>query len=225
MRIPMIVVALAALSGVAAADSKSDDKTERVEWGFGARVRRSHASVGFQKLFVGGTPGSATQDGAGIEFTRRTHRVELVIGIGYDPLDGRDGYYLEKGKDPIEPGTVDYYEFDDLKWLTFEITAISRLQLHKILGIRFGAGIGAGVIRGEVRQTDALCTSERLQRDCIRDPAAQDVDKPVDLWPVMPVVNVLVGVEFRPIRAIALFADVGFHTVPNVSAGATFYLW
>lgn len=207
------------------ADSTTVIAQPQPEWGFGAAVRRSHVSGGVQRLFVGDTPGSATQDGASLVFTRRTEQVEIVLGIGYDPLNGRDGYYLEKNEDPLLPGSVDYVEFDDLSWFTVELTAIGHLQIHKILSVRYGAGLGLGLVRGEMRKTDALCTSDDLQNDCARDPMGTDVDRPVDLLPVLPVVNVLAGVELRPVRPVSLHVDVGLHTVPYVGAGATFYLW
>lgn len=219
------VVGVITLASVSEVRADSPTAAPETEWGFGASVRRSHVSRGIQKLFVGDSPGSATQDGASIEFTRRTEQVEIVFAVGYDPLNGRDGYYLEKNEDPLLPGSVDYVEFDHLQWLTVELTAVGRLNIHKILALRYGAGLGLGIVRGEMRQTDALCTSDDLQRDCMIDPDATDVDKPIDLWPVLPVVNVLAGVELRPFRALSIHADVGFHTVPYVGAGATLYLW
>jgi hypothetical protein len=222
----LVAGVLGALATTASADgSKTESTKQDIDWGFGAKVRRSHASKRFQKLFVGDTPGPATQDGVGVEFTRRIERVEIVLGLGFDRLDGRDGYYLEKGEDPLEPGTVDYLDFDRLSWFTIEVTAVGHLQLHKILGLRYGAGLGVGIVRGEARKTDALCTSDNLQQDCVLDPLGTDVDKHVDLWPVLPVVNLLAGVEFRPMRALAIYVDAGLHTVPYVSAGATLYLW
>jgi hypothetical protein len=39
------------------------------------------------------------------------------------------------------------------------------------------------------------------------------------------VLNVLAGLELRPVRWFALHAEVGLHSVPYVGAGLTLYLW
>jgi hypothetical protein len=223
----LTILALAAGSPAHADETKKVTVSleEEVDWGFGAKVRRSHVSAGVQRLFVGDTPGSATQDGIGVEFVKRTKQVDLVIGVGFDRLDGRDGYYSEKDEDPTQPGNVDQYVFQELMWLTVEFTAVGHLPIHKILSIRYGAGLGIGIPRGEVRKTDAICTSDDLQRDCAEDPMAVDVNERVDLWPVLPVVNLLAGVELRPVKPIAIYADVGLHSAPHVAAGVTLFLW
>jgi hypothetical protein len=223
-----VLVGTGSLGGLAFAEPAASEAAappERVEWGFGAQVRRSHMSLRVQKFFVGDSPGPATQDGVGVVFTRRVERVEIVFGLGYDRLDGRDGYYLDLGGDPTAPGKVDHVDFRKLSWFTAEITAVGRVRLHQILALRYGAGLGIGLVRGEIRKTDALCTGADLERDCVLDPAGMQVDEPADVPPVLPVVNVLLGVELRPVRRVAVHLDVGLHTVPYVGAGMTLYLW
>jgi hypothetical protein len=215
---------IAVTSSTARADDAAAPR-DVIDWGLGAKVRRSHVSEAIQELFVEDSPGAAPQDGAGIELTRRQRQLEVVFGIGYDRLDGRDGFYLEKGGDPLTPGDVDEVVFDHLEWFTAELTIVGHAMAHRILGIRYGGGIGLGYMRGEVRRTDAICTGGDLDRDCVRDPAGMQVDDPVDLLPVMPVVNVLVGLELRPSRFVAVYADLGLHTVPYVAVGLTLYPW
>ncbi|MCA9679880.1 MAG: hypothetical protein H6709_08820 [Kofleriaceae bacterium] len=202
-----------------------DDDSSPVDWGVGVQAHRGHVSRGLQKLFVDDSPGGATQDGGGITFTRRGKQLELVIGLGFDPLDGVDGYYLKKSGTATTAGDVDYMEFHQLQWFTADFTVVGRLSLHKILALRYGAGLGFGVVRGEARKTDAICTSDRLQQDCMIDPNAVDVDVPADIPPVLPVVNLLVGAELRPFRFLSVYVDAGLHSVPYVGAGVTLYLW
>lgn len=220
-----VLVCTSSIGSQAALADEDADENDRVEWGIGAQVRRSHMFLRLQKFFVGDSPGPATQDGAGLAFTRRVKQVEIVFGLGYDRLDGRDGYYLELGGDPLVAGDVDYVDFRKLSWFTVEVTAIGRLRIHKILALRYGAGLGIGVLRGQLRKTDALCTGTELERDCVLDPAGMQVDEPAKLPPVLPVVNALVGLELRPFRPVAIHLDVGLHTVPYVGAGVTLYLW
>ena len=206
---------------------KADEATDEnpVEWGVGAQARRSRVSVRLQKIFLDGSPGPATQDGGTINFVRRTKQLDIVLGFGYDPINAVDGYYLSKGGDPLDPGDADFVSFDDkLSWYTFDVSFIGRAKLHKILALRFGAGVGVGAIRGHGYRTSAICTSDQLQRDCAPDPAGQRQEERIDV-PVFPVLNVLTGLELRPVRWLALDIDVGIHTAPYVAVGVTLYPW
>lgn len=223
------VVCLASVVGapaLASADKvdKAPDENP-VEWGVGAQARRSRVSVRLQKLFLDGSPGPATQDGGSVTFVRRSKQIDIVLGFGYDPIHAVEGYYLSLGGDPMESGDADYVTFDDkLSWFTFDVSFIGRAKLHKILSLRFGAGVGIGVIRGNGYRTSAICTSDQLQRDCAPDPDGERQDKRIDV-PVFPVLNVLTGLELRPVRWLALHLDVGLHTAPHVAVGLTLYPW
>ena len=220
--VALVALVLASTSPAGAEPSEPKDKTA---WGMGAKVRRAQISPWVQKLFLDSTPGTATMDGAGLDFTRRNGSSEVVFGFGYDRLDAREGYYLEKGGDPLVPGKVDHVTFEKPRWYTAELTVISHARIHKLLEFRYGAGIGVGLVRGKVLKTDALCTGSNLQQDCMINPAGLEVDKPASIPPVLPVINVLVGLQFRPFDFLHLHIDAGLHTVPYASVGATLYLW
>lgn len=219
------LVCLVCVVGVPAV-ATADDKPEKpIEWGIGAQVRRSHVSVGLQKIFLDDSPGAATQDGGDVVFVRRSHALDVVVGFGYDPIHAVEGYYLSKGGDPMVSGDVDYVTVDKkLSWFTVDFTFIGRAKLHKVLSLRFGAGLGLGLIRGHAYRTSAICTSERIQRDCMVDPAGERQDEPVNV-PVLPVLNLVTGLELRPVRWFAIHADVGLHTAPYVGVGLTLYPW
>jgi hypothetical protein len=230
MRTTCVLLSSFTLLAATAAPALADDKvtvseSELVEWGFGAHVRQLHASRWVLERFWEDVPGGAKENGVALDFTRRTRSLEFVFSLGYDELDARDGNYLELGEDPVEPGTVAYLDFQKLAQITIEATIVGRAKLHKILALRYGAGLGVGIVRGEVIQTDMLCASDRIQTDCTVDPDGEKTEEPADVPPVLPVVNIQVGVELRLVKPIALYADVGIHSVPFVSAGATFYLW
>lgn len=217
-------------SATARADDKGEpieppDKTEKTAWGMGAKVRRSYVPSSIQRLFMEDTPGAATMDGAGIDFARRNGSTEVVFGFGYDRLDAREGYYLEKGGDPLVAGKVDYVTFRRPHWYTVELTAVTHARIHKFLEFRFGGGIGIGWIRGTVRKTDAVCTGPSIQQDCMLDPAGIEVNKPADVPPVLPIVNLVVGLKFRPFDFLHIHVDAGLHLVPYLSVGVQLYLW
>jgi hypothetical protein len=230
MRYPCILLmscaALVGATPAALADEKvTVSESELVEWGFGAHVRQLHGSRWVLERFWEDVPGGARENGIGIDFTRRSPKLEFVFTLGYDELDARDGNYLELGEDPLEPGTVANLDFQKLSQITIEGTIIGRAKIHKILALRYGAGLGVGIVRGEVIQTDQLCTSEDIQESCTADPDGDKQNEPADVPPVLPVVNILLGVELRLVKPIALHLDAGIHTVPFVKAGVTLYLW
>jgi len=220
------VVPLALIVGVAV-PARADDEApkEKPAWGFGAKVRRSYVTPYVQELFMGDTPGTATMDGAGFDFSRRTGGSEVVFGFGYDKLIAQEGYYLEKGGDPLVAGKVDYVTFRKPHWYTVEVGVVNHVRIHKVLEFRYGAGIGLGVVRGAVRKTDALCTGSNLEQDCMIDPNGVEVNKKADIPPVLPVVNVLVGLQLRPVEFLHIHIDAGLHTVPFVTVGVSLYLW
>ena len=56
------------------------------------------------------------------------------------------------------------------------------------------------------------------------DPLGERQDEPVNV-PVLPVLNLVTGIELRPVRWLAIHADVGLHTAPYVGVGLTLYPW
>jgi hypothetical protein len=221
-----IVLALLGTASRTSADSTVRvSEGEPTSWGLGVKVRRWWVTDTLQQIFVEKGPGTSSNDGAGLDFARRQGNTEISFGFGYDRLDGREGYYLEKGADPTMPGNVDYVTFDRLQSFSAEVTVVTHYQIHKLLELRFGAGLGIGYLRGELRKTDAICTSDRLQQDCMIDPAAMEVNEPAKLLPVLPVVNALVGLQLVPFDAVHIHVDAGLHSVPFVGGGVTFYFW
>lgn len=234
--VPVVCLAALGLPAVASADERDkkkaaerddDDRVDDdpIRWGLGVQARRSRVSVRLQKVFLDGTPGPATQDGGGVTFVRRTRALDIVLGFGGDQINPVDGYYLSTGGDPMESGDADLVEFDaKLKWYTFDISFIGHAKAHKVLAFRFGAGVGLGVIRGHGYRTSAICTSNDLQNDCVTDPMGERQNERIDV-PVFPVLNVLLGVELRPARWLAIDLDAGLHTAPYLGLGVTIFPW
>ncbi len=222
----LIIVSLFLVSSVAhAEDKKSLSSAPQGHWGVGIKARSWRVSKRLQQQFMEVSPGPATGRGIGFDFTRRTGDIELAFGFGYDTLNGQDGYYVDNGGDPTVAGDTDYNEFDKLEWFTAEFTVVGHAKIHKFLEFRFGAGIGVGMMRGEMRKTDALCSTYRVPESCMIDPNAVDVDKPADIPPVLPVINMLVGLELTPFDWLHVYIDAGIHSTPYVGGGVTLYLW
>lgn len=211
------------MAAPAAADKKSESSSDETYWGFGVKARQWRLSKRVQKIFVEDSPGPATDKGAGLDLIRRRGGLEFSFGFGYDRLTLKDGYYVEKGGDPLRPGDTDYIEFDQFAWITAEVSVANNWAIHPNLALRMGGGIGIGWLLGQMRKTDALCTGPRAQQDCMLDPFAVDRDAPAEIPPVLPVVNVFVGAQVRPFSFMAVNIDVGLHSTPYLGVGAVIY--
>lgn len=197
----------------------------KADFGFGVSGRQIQLTRGFMEIFTEEAPPGTRTDGVSVEFARRGKDLEFVLGFGYDNLEATNGNYLQSGGDPSVAGQVDYTNFTGFHWFSVDATLVSYLELHRILSIRYGAGLGVGVVRGEVTRTDQICSSDNLRRDCVPDPNGEQQQEVVDLPPALPIIHAHAGLQFRPLKGLALNIDAGIRNVPYLGASAMFYLW
>ena len=195
--------------------------TKEKRWGIGFRGRYMTLPIKIQELFMGDVPGRAIQRGFGIDLIRRSGNLELILSFGRDRLNGKEGYYLELGADPTTLGKVDYVEFDNFRWWTADFSFIWHTNLSDMLALRYGAGLGVGKFWGAIVQTDAVCTGPNIQRECQLEPSA--VPERADLPPAFPVVNVIMGFQFRPSKHFSINVDAGLHTTLYAGASTAIY--
>jgi hypothetical protein len=199
------------------------------EYGLGVRVRTVFVPKPILELFVEEASGGVFQPGFGLELSRRKGNFELVLGLEYESLSPDDGFWLDKGDDPNDPEeTPDFLEFNDLAWVTADIAFIFNAALTESLSFRYGAGLGIGVVLGEVLQTDSTCTpgTDDIQEDCTPDQTGapgRQLNDPADLPPVFPVVDLIVGLQFRPIDKLTLNVETGIRTVGFFGVSSTYY--
>ena len=223
LRTFIVLSLLLGTSTLHAEEKKSEGS--KGQWGIGVTYRAWRVSKRLQEQFMEESAGPASGRGVGFDFSRRNKDIEFSFGFGYDDLNGQDGYYVDNGGDPTVVGDTDYNTFHKLKWYTAEITVVGHASIHKFLEFRFGAGIGAGLIRGKMRKTDAICSTYSVPQSCMIDPNAVDVDEPASIPPVLPVINMLVGVQLTPFKWLHLHLDAGIHSTPYIGGGMSLYLW
>jgi hypothetical protein len=208
-----------------AAETEADLAPSAVEWGVGARLRWIFVPRGLIELFLADAASGVGSPGFGLEAVRRKGDLEIALGLEYESLSPADGFYREKGGDD-SPGSVsaktDFTEFDGFSWLTLDATIVLHRQLAPKFFLRYGAGLGFGILLGEVRQTDAICTSADVADDCVAATSGQ-VDDPADTPPVFPVVNLLVGGQYRHDDKLSFNLELGLRTVFYTGVGATYY--
>jgi hypothetical protein len=90
--------------------------------------------------------------------------------------------------------------------------------------LRYGGGFGLGVLLGDVLQTDAICTGRNVNDPgvCMVDPNAAQVNEPADVPPVFPVINVVGGVQFRPMPQLLINLELGLRTAPYLGLGTQY---
>ena len=198
----------------------------RAEYGIGVRFRTVYVPKFMLELFVEEASSGVFEPGFGLELSRRKGNFELVLGFEYESLSPENGFWLDKDADPNVPEeTPDLLEFDDFSWITADLAFLFNAALNDQLTFRYGAGLGIGVVLGEVLQTDSTCVAgtDDIREDCMENPNGAQVDEPADLPPVFPVVNLIVGLQWRPIEKLSVNLETGFRTVGFFGLSSNYY--
>ncbi|HTE56375.1 MAG TPA: hypothetical protein VK698_36225 [Kofleriaceae bacterium] len=210
--------------------AEEKQKTEvRAEYGIGLRFRTVYVPKAVFELVVEEASSGILRPGFGLELARRKENFELVIGLEYENVSPDNGYWLDKGDDPNVAGeTPDYLEFDGLAWISADVAVRFSAPLNDKLAFRYGAGLGLGVVLGDVLQTDTTCAAgtDDLDEDCMPDQVATEgrqLAEPADLPPVFPVVELLVGLQWRPVEKLTFNFDTGIRTAPFFGLSSTLY--
>lgn len=204
-----------------------DDPADQVEFGVGLRFRNVRGPGGMVELFVEHAPGGSSNLGLGVELTRRKGNAELQLGVEFEHITPKEGVWIAKG-DNVPQNEADYIlDPDDtvgkkkLGWLTVEFTYFHHTPLTKQIALRFGGGLGIGIVTGELQRLDIVCnssaTNDNPEPGCVPERlggAAVEERGPVtyDLPPLFPVINAIAGVQFRPINNMTVNLEGGIRT-------------
>jgi hypothetical protein len=199
----------------AATMTASDEDPNATHWGAGLRLRYTFIPTGLIELFVERAAGGHSHPGFGIEAIRKKGEFEIAFGLEYENLSGNRGFWIDKGESisgcpgaPCdEPDELDY---DGFSWLTLDATFIWHSKIAEMVAIRYGAGLGLGIIMGDVLRSDARCTSSDIASCTVYNPRREPE---ADVPPVFPVVNILLGTQIRPVKNLAINIEGGMHTV------------
>lgn len=199
-------------------------KTVKAEYGVGLRLRGVFEPKAIIELFLEEAASGVFSPGFGLELNRRRENFELVLGFEYENVSPDDGFYLEKGDDPLTPGeSPDFVEFDGLAWFTADLAFVFHSPINEKVSFRYGAGFGLGLVLGEALQTDSICTGRDIQNDCAPNPSGAQVNDPADLPPVFPVVILLTGVQFKPTPKMTINLEGGLRSLFFFGLSSTYY--
>ena len=206
-------------SGAEDFDSEGEKETgsilrseDKVKHGVGLRLRYVFVPKGLVELFMEHAASGVSQTGFGLDYVRRKKNFEFSVGFEYDKLSPDDGYYVERGGNPQQAGTTDYIEFDGLSWYTIDASVMYHQPLTPMISLRYGGGLGFGIVTGDIVSSDARCVGDDLQGgDCgITGP---EIGKKEDFFRYPPVFNVIGGVQFTPADNVAINVELGMRTV------------
>jgi len=158
------------------------------------------------------------------EFYRRKGEFDFIVSIGYQNMSPPDGNWLGKGHDPTID--TDYVQFKGLGFVGVDASFVWHTFFNDWVGMHYGAGLGLGIVTGHKLRTSngsagcatnpgdyTKCYPVIFQQPCpasgcsdailaARGAGPDDPGNPhrftdPNVPPALPIVNVLVGVDFR----------------------------
>lgn len=240
----LIVLVLAAVAGgsAMAGPALDDDKrtpdpaTESeptpnpIEYGVGLRLRSVWVPRAILELFVERAADGAQNFGYGVELTRRRGTSELQLGFELEHINVGQGVWINKGDNVAANDEADFVLSPDssgkqLSWFTLEFTFLNHAEISKIFALRYGGGIGLGILIGELDHYNIICvnaTNANPEPGCVPDrfngtgqySEGSATVVAYDLPPVFPVVNAILGLQIRPTEQLTINIEGGIRTLP-----------
>jgi hypothetical protein len=173
---------------------------------------------------------SLAQYSVGAAFVRRKGNFDIEFGLEYANVSPKDGYYLEKGKDPSQQGQYpDKIHFDNFSMISADATFIWHSDIIPTVQVRYGAGIGLGFLLGDIIGTKQMCTTGTSTGD-LDDPNANGkctdlsgTTAPKSKPPILPIVHLLAGIRFKLIDQLSLNVEVGIRDLPFVGLNIGYF--
>jgi len=239
-----------AVGGVPMVDARTQD-ANGVRYGLAVRGRWITVPSWLLGIFLDQSK-SLSSYSTGIEGFRRSGDFDFVLGVAWQALSPPDGNWLGKGKTAATD--TDYIQFKGLGAISVDAAFILRTELNPYVHLRYGGGIGIGIITGKMLQTSAgtpgCATSPGdttkcypiLSPPCAAGPCTEselknsegNTDSPqsgsrfksTDIPAVYPIVNLVTGLDFKIPNADGLEVkiDVGYFFPYFFVGGGVAYL-
>jgi hypothetical protein len=193
-----------------------------VSYGIGVRLRWVSVPKWMLNLFTKKNVPLSSYATA-LELFRRKGEFDFILSVGYQNMSPSDGNWLGRGHDANVD--TDYVQFKGLGLVGIDASFVWHSFLTDWFGLHYGAGLGLGIVTGKMLRTsnsDTLC-NEANAGDYVQchpkgvtcgpggcsdaQLAATEggVDDPTDphrfresnVPPALPIVNVILGMDFR----------------------------
>jgi len=153
---------------------------------------------------------------------RRKGNFQIGVSFVYQDMSPSDGNWL--GKDHPAATDTDYVQFRNVALYSLDVSFVWTQMLNNWFGLHYGAGLGFAVVGGHILRTsngsgcteanagdpsqchpigvdcpNGICSEQQLKALGAGpdDPANPHRFTDPNLPPVLPIVNVVVGVDFR----------------------------
>jgi hypothetical protein len=219
----------------------ADEVLSPVEYGVGIRARSVWVPKAILELFVDRAAGGAQNYGFGVDLTRRRGTTELQLGFEYERVNVGQGVWINRGDNVAAGDEADFVLGPDasghqLSWFTVEFTFLNHAEINKTFAVRYGGGLGLGIVLGELDHYNIICaagtTNEGPEPGCVPPrfggqgtySEGSEVQVAYNLPPVFPVVNAIVGLQIRPTENVTINVEGGIRTLPFFGvSGSVFF--
>jgi len=226
----------------AAAAASASDPNE-VEYGVGVRLRSVWVPRAILELFVQRSAGGARNTGIGVDLSRRRGSTELQLGFEYEQINVGQGVWIN-GNDNVAAGDeADYVLGPDgttgsgnqFGWFTLEFTFLNHAAITDWLSVRYGGGLGLGILLGEVDHYNIICapgaTNASPIPGCVPPrfngtgmySEGQQTQVKYDLPPVFPVVNAILGLQVKASDRVTINVEGGIRTIPFLGVSSSMW--
>ena len=230
---------------------KANLEPQEQKYALGWRIRYIFApNTFFQPYLQASTQMNSVS--TALEFVyRKNDSYDIVTSLDFSYLNVDDGNWLANNHDPSLD--THYVQFRNLSFLSADVSIIGH---HTWAGapwfeLRYGAGIGLGVVFGDVLLTNnsTACTAANASdiRQCHplgvdltaknyedqlaateknnNTDTAQTPHRHVsaDKWPAAPVLNILIGAKFRVHKHVSVQVELGFRDAMFFGAGLHYW--
>jgi hypothetical protein len=155
-----LAIGLALVAWVAASAPARAEEDQR--FALGARVRGLWFTPAMLAPFAQTTSSLSTIDG-GAEFIYRRKAYDVVTSLDLLFLNLPDGNFVGAGRDPSQDTHyVQFGNFGQLNFLSMDVSIVGHTALTRWLEVRYGAGVGLGLILGDVQviNNGRQCTAQ-----------------------------------------------------------------
>ena len=177
-------------------------------WGVGARARWVSVPGWLLGLFTEHNHPLLSFGHFGVEAFRRGGNFDLAVAFAYQNMSPPDGNWLGNGHDPVD---TKYLQFRGLSLYSADISFIWHNMFTSWFGVHAGAGLGVAIVRGDLflfpsegcNETNLDDTSmcKPLVFTCTNGVCSSPQGLPrspdKDVLPLVPIVNIVFGVDFR----------------------------
>ena len=196
--------------------------SESPSYGLALRARYLSVPSWSLRLFATHSVPLSTFGHFGFEFFRRRGTTDLVAAFSYQNMSPPDGNWLAVGHNAATD--TNFVQYKGLAIYNFDVAFISRDTFNEWVGIHYGAGLGIGIVGGDIVRTVYGCRASDFGQ--CRPPPVLNTRRESSVPPVVPIVNVVAGVDFRvpTIERWEAKIEIGFFDAFFVGLGVVYQL-